>query len=201
MPAALLALLKNPKFALALAGLLGGGLFKDRSSERRLREIMRLLSPGTLADNARQFETNIRGGAAFSQAQRDIAAAANAASSTAGQSIASRGLTGSGLGTLISSIGSNTAGFQMGKLNADVATTAHSQALDLARLLVGGIGTVPVEKDTGSKLFGDVLGSLALSLPRGNAQTRSRRPERLGTSEPVFEKDFLRYFRVLDGTI
>lgn len=124
--------------ATTLAGLFGGGN-KD-AFEELLKRLTALTSPEAIGRDARGFETQILGSAGFSQAMRGAAAGANRLSQTINQSLASRGLSNTGVGAVTSPLARTAGSFQLGNLRASASQQAFELARAMAAARMSGLG-------------------------------------------------------------
>jgi len=153
-------------------GSLGGMFFKDNGSERLLKLLRQYTNPTALSNNADAFYKNWLTGPAFTGAQRDILGATRGIESTAAQSLSNRGLTTSGIGSIIGAVAPNVGGFQMANLKAGGRQAAMEQALRAAQLMIGGASGMPAPRNVGADIYGGGLDALskALTLMAKNRQ-------------------------------
>lgn len=113
-----------------LSGLLGGA--RSRQEERRIRafraQLMRIASPQYLMGIQNQLYNQAIAGPAFGAARRGVFNAAQGAQNRLQGSLAARGLSGSGVGSIAGALGGSALAGQLGQLRTGLYGQAGMQA-------------------------------------------------------------------------
>lgn len=153
----------GPLGALGMAfgpSLFGGLLGRNDPNEKARRDFMSLMSPQHIEELTKNFWNQNINGPGFALASR----AANAGSSNlarqVGNSFASRGILGSGVGAMGMGMSRSSLGNQMSNLYAGVDQQSRQQGFDLARNQAMGLAQMPMTPNYTANLFAGGLQSL-----------------------------------------
>ena len=112
------------------SGVLGGifGHGQDKAERKRRAEIMRLADPAYLRQLQQQFYNQALAGPAFSQGARGIYNAGQSMTNRLQGSLAARGLSNSGVGSIAPALAASSTAGQLGNLRTNLYNAAGSQA-------------------------------------------------------------------------
>jgi hypothetical protein len=148
-------------------------LFGNDPQRKLRRQINKLTSAGNVGKTTNQFYQQAVGSPAFSQAQGNIAAGANAAQGNLMSSLGQRGIGTSGTGAILSSLMPSVVGQQQAGLRTAAHTGAQNQARQAIQAQIDALVGTQGPSQT-QQMFAGGLESFA---PYFSAFMKSRYPQ------------------------
>ena len=143
--------------AIMAGGAISGGRRKDRQTKNLLEMLAQYSDPRMINRDAQQYYNQWQNSPAYTGGLSAINVGANRAAMDVAGSNAMRGLTGTGIGSIISGLGSNTAGFKIADMNAGAWKDSMAMAKEIAMNRFNNAGYLKGPRDVGGDMLGGIM--------------------------------------------